>query len=283
MFVEAKINRRDLFRFSGSTLGYLGASVTAKNLLLTAVGVEAVNAYFNAKRTIESFGRMLKPNPPYDAIVILGAGNSIKNGREVPSPDGQMRVIAGVEEYLKGKSRIIRFAGGARSGTPEGRVMAQFAEEYAMIPISAIQAELLSVDTVTNLLQIIEWKKKNPDMKKIAVSTNAYHMPGVQVLGNNLGLELYPVVAEQSLVDTGKPELIKRVRDLYGDPSYKNRIEKEQARLVMLLLDPESHIAHDRIDWQDKHPAVKFVFDKTYEALAAAGKQLFPLEVKSVI
>jgi hypothetical protein len=194
-----------------------------------------------------------------------------------------MRVIAGVEEYLKGKSRIIRFAGGARSGTPEGRVMAQFAEEYAMIPISAIQAELLSVDTVTNLLQIIEWKKKNPDMKKIAVSTNAYHMPGVQVLGNNLGLELYPVVAEQSLVDTGKPELIKRVRDLYGDPSYKNRIEKEQARLVMLLLDPESHIAHDRIDWQDKHPAVKFVFDKTYEALAAAGKQLFPLEVKSVI
>lgn len=283
MFVEAKISRRELFKYGGSAAGYLAARTTAKNILLTLGGMEAVNASLNAKRTIDSLSQVLKPNPPYDAIVVLGAGNSLANGREIPSEDGQMRVIAGVEEYFKNNAKIIRFAGGARSGTPEGRVMAEFATQYAMIPISSLQTELVSVDTVTNLRQILEWKRLNPQIRKIAVSTNAYHMPGVQVLGKNLGLDLYPVIAEQALVDTKKQDLIQKVKDHYSDPSYVKKIEKEQARLVMLLLDPESNLSHERIDWQNQNPALKFVFEKAYDALALAGKRLMPLEVKQLV
>lgn len=280
MIVEEEIGRRDLLKGGASVFGYL----TLKNVLL-GLGVAALGAEYvvNTRRTLDNLQHLLQPDPPYDAVVVLGAGNSIEKGEEVPSIDGQLRVIAGVEEYMRGSAKLLRFAGGARSGTPEAKVMAKFAGEYALLPIKGISGETESVDTLTNLLQIREWKKQNPGVKKIGVSTNAYHMRGVQVLGENLGLHLYPVVAEQILVDTGKPELIKKVRDYYADPSFPSRIDKEQARLAMLLIDPESRISHERADWQKRVPLLRPAFDLVYKALEIAGQKLVPLEVKPVI
>lgn len=280
---EIQIGKRDFLKLSGSALGYLAGSVTARNVIYAAGGLEGINAFLNARRTVESLKHVLEPNPPYDAIVVLGAGNAFDKGSEVPSLDGQLRVIAGVEGYLKKSTKLIRFAGGSQGGTPEAKIMAEYATSYAILPVSIISAETESTDTVSNLLQIREWKKKNPDIRKIGVSTNAYHMRGVQVLGKNLGLDLYPVVAERILVDTGKPDLIAKVKDLYADPSFQSRIDKEQARLAMLLIDPESHVSHERPDWQRRMPFLKPGFDIANEALRIVGERLVPLEIRPVI
>lgn len=276
-------SRRIFLGRSASFLGEVTLAHVMRKSLLAGVSLESINAIWNAHRTLDSLQHTLQPSPPYDAVVVLGAGSASLNGKEVPAPDGQLRVIAGAEEYRKNPKIIILFSGGARSGTPEAIVMNAFAQDYFLIPNSARQIETKSVDTVTQIREIIEWKKQNPKIKKIGVSTNAYHMKGVQVLGRNLGIDLYPVVAEQVLVDTGRADLINRVKDFYADSSLSNKIEKEQARITMLLLDPESHISHERIQWQKKDPRLQEAFDKIYKALAIAGRQLFPLDLKPVV
>jgi len=250
-----------------------------KGVLATAglAALEGLNLDFTYNRIKYNIEHALKPDSPYDLIVVLGAGNSFKDGKEVPAFAGQLRVIAAHEEHKNHPKTAILYSGGAISGTKEAELLEKFGQNYSPVSNDLRFKEELSTDSVSEIHQLIEFLKSHPEFKKIAVSTNKYHMVSIQVLAKELGIDLYPFVAEQVLKDTGNPELMEMAKKYRNSPSYELDKEHEQTRLAMLILDPDSRVSHERAEWE-KVPGLKKVLDKTRELLTIAGKKLFPLE-----
>lgn len=288
--MSERINRRDLLVNSIKFAGGLAGELTIGNILNKAaflgLSAETVSLIWNAHRTIDSIQNALQPDPPYDAVVVLGAGNADENGQQFPSPDGEMRVIAGVGEYHKGSTKIIRLAGGAMSGEPEADAMERFIasvfieEEgiFKKVPPGIIQKERESIDTRSNIDEIEVWKKANPDVEKIAVVTSGVHVVAAQALAKNRGIDLYPVVAEKALWDTGEESLRRRVRKYFSD-GFKAKKAKEQERDVMLLFDPDSNASHSRFNSQND-PIMKEVYSALYQVLKIATDKLFSTEME---
>lgn len=265
----------------GLAVAQLGSKGLKVEALTGSVIIEA--DWQKTNDSVQYVQKFLNRLPTYDAIVVLGAGNAMEKGRVVPGPDGELRAIAGAEEFRRNPQTHILFSGGGKSGVPEAIPLEECAFNYFPIPEPFRHRETDSIDTVSEIHKTIDWvngmKAKGFKMEKIGVVTNGYHMRTVQVLGHNLGIDLYPVVAEEILLETKKPDLIKKVEDFKKDAVLQDRIKKEQERIIMLYLDPESTVSHDRTDWLEKHPELAGIFTLTQEALAIAGRHFFPYGV----
>lgn len=269
------MNRREALRRLGVGAATIAVDqASAPITILRSIGgivlFGGAEKFLGAETVISNIQSVLKPAPPYDAIVVLGAGNAA-GSTILPSPDGALRLIAGAHQYQKQREQRyptkLILSGGSTIGETEADAMknfllANFTKKngiYTEVSQNDIILERVSIDTVSEIHQIMLLLSQHPEFKKVAIVTNHYHMVGAQALGKNLNVDLYPIVAEECLREVGDPEIQKRVDDFYNDAGIKGKIQKEKERIVMLLFDPQSHFSHERF-YHEADPKITALF-----------------------
>ena len=180
---------------------------------------------------------------PFDAIIVLGAGIQEKNNGVEPMFDGKMRTIAAAEAFRQRLAPFLVFSGGKTAGEQlpsEARVMSDFlkrkykneSDSFTEIPTDQIVLEEKSKNTAENLENILKLIKER-GWQKVAFLTNDYHLPRVQELAHNYGIDAQELSAEDELEQ--RDPRFQRVIDKYYESSEIKAAERKEKILKLLL------------------------------------------------
>lgn len=183
---------------------------------------------------------------PFDAIVILGAGNQTRKGRIEPNVHGKMRLIAGADARRRNLSQNIVIAEGEimnEKPTAKDYLERKYQKEegkFSKIPKDSLYVENDSLNTATNMKVLDQTMKKN-GWKKVLLITNKYHLLRATILALNFGIDATPVSAEDLLVQ--RDSRFKRVIDNFYKKPYMQSIEKgELGKVAWLIGDPKYNV-----------------------------------------
>ena len=138
--------------------------------------------------------------PVVDAIVVLGGYTDATNSGVVELGDAVDRLFHGMRLYRAGKApRVMLVGGAARSNLPEAQVMANLLVEFN-ISRDIMLLEDKSRNTRQNGLNAVAIMQ-DKDIKKILLSTSAYHMRRAQAVFEKLGIEVVPAATDYQVLE----------------------------------------------------------------------------------
>ena len=138
--------------------------------------------------------------PVADAIVVLGGYTDATNSGVVELGDAVDRLFHGMRLYRAGKApRVMLVGGAARGNLPEAQVMANLLVEFN-ISRDVMLLEDKSRNTRQNGLNAVVIMQ-DKDIKKILLSTSAYHMRRAQAVFEKLGIEVVPAATDYQVLE----------------------------------------------------------------------------------
>lgn len=139
--------------------------------------------------------------PVADAIVILGGYTDAADFEGVVElGDSVDRLFHGMRLYRAGKApRVMLVGGAARGHLPEAQVMAGLLAEFN-ISRDVMLLEDKSRNTRQNALNAVAIMQKN-GIKKILLSTSAFHMHRAQAVFEKLGVEVVPAATDYQVLE----------------------------------------------------------------------------------
>ena len=139
--------------------------------------------------------------PVTDAIVILGGyTDAADSGGVIELGDAVDRLFHGMRLYHAGKAPIVMLVGGAARGhLPEAQVMANLLAEFN-ISRDVMLLEDKSRNTRENALNTVAIMQ-DQGIKKILLSTSAYHMHRAQAVFEKLGIEVVPAATDYQVLE----------------------------------------------------------------------------------
>lgn len=161
----------------------LGVAVWAATFGAVLWAAEAVREAHLAGRSLEA---------PVDAVVVLGAGIDKAGGL---SEAGMRRVATAAAVYKAGKAGALIVSGGpaARVGTPVAVLMYAHAVRLGMPP-EHVLLEDRADSTLQNLRYSFEIARQH-GMDRLALASDAYHLPRARALAAFLGKRRVGLVA----------------------------------------------------------------------------------------
>jgi uncharacterized SAM-binding protein YcdF (DUF218 family) len=138
--------------------------------------------------------------PVADAIVVLGGYTDATNSGVVELGDAVDRLFHGMRLYRAGKApRVMLVGGAARGYMPEAEVMANLLAEFNIFR-DVMLLEDKSRNTRQNGLNAVAIMQ-DKDIKKILLSTSAYHMRRAQAVFEKLGIEVVPAATDYQVLE----------------------------------------------------------------------------------
>jgi len=138
--------------------------------------------------------------PVADAIVILGGYTDATNSGVVELGDAVDRLFHGMRLYRAGKApRVMLVGGAARGHLPEAQVMANLLAEFN-ISRDVMLLEDKSRNTRQNGLNA-EVIMQDNGIKKILLSTSAYHMHRAKAVFEKLGIEVVAAATDYQVLE----------------------------------------------------------------------------------
>ena len=169
----------------------------------------------------------IEQQPVVDAIVILGGyTDASDSGGIIELGDAVDRLFHGMRLYRAGKAPVVMLVGGAARGhQPEAQVMANLLAEFN-IAREVMLLEDKSRNTRQNALNAMAIMQDN-GIKKILLSTSAYHMHRAQAVFEKLGVEVVPAATDYQVLEP--------------DPSILDWLPNAEA-LMMTTLGIKEHL-----------------------------------------
>lgn len=225
-------------------VGVVGATVTT-TLLPEVAGFPLLT---NFGKTLDAIYLVHQKNKniqgPFDAIVVLTAGNQTKGKRVEPSVHGKMRLIAGAQALREKLAPNLVIIGGKSTG--EKPTAKEYLErkyqknngKFSKIPDRSLTTEEDSFNTATNI-KALDLIMKNNGWKKVVLITNEYHLLRSTILALNFGINVTPVSAED-LLKQRDPRFGKVIDDVYKKDNMRLIKRKERAGVALLVFDPKA-------------------------------------------
>ena len=143
----------------------------------------------------------IEQQPVVDAIVILGGyTDATDSGGVIELGDAVDRLFHGMRLYRAGKAPVVMLVGGAARGhQPEAQVMANLLAEFN-ISRDVMLLEDKSRNTRQNGLNAVAIMQEQ-GIKKILLSTSAYHMHRAQAVFEKLGIEVVPAATDYQVLE----------------------------------------------------------------------------------
>ena len=140
--------------------------------------------------------------PVVDAIVVLGGYTDMADAGVgvIELGDAVDRLFHGMRLYRAGKAPWVMLVGGAARGNlPEAQVMANLLAEFN-ISRDVMLLESKSRNTRQNALNAVAIMQDN-GIKKILLSTSAFHMHRAQAVVEKLGIEVVPAATDYQVLE----------------------------------------------------------------------------------
>ncbi|MFH1832707.1 MAG: YdcF family protein [Candidatus Levyibacteriota bacterium] len=175
---------------------------------------------------------------PFDAIVVPGAGRVKKaDGTFEPNYTQKIRLEAAAFAYSKRFAPLIILLNGKREeGESEGKKylenrVEELTEGTAIIPDKRILTEENSINTATNMEELVKIAKKR-NLKKVLIVTNKNHLARATLLACANGVAASSKSAEELLVEQNSGHA-----NIISDSSSEQA--KELAEVVLIAWDPK--------------------------------------------